>query len=76
MEGNDNVELRIVYDWANRAHMYSLTVSQLALSVVSVQEICRHRYNLGFEEVAEFDSELSPALNKVERLWKIGWDLE
>ena len=56
--------------------MYSLTVSQLALSVVGVQEIRRHRNNLGFEEVAEFDSELGPSLHKVERLWKIGWDLE
>ena len=56
--------------------MHSLTVSYLALSVVSVKEIRRHRHNLGFEEIAHFDSELSPSLHKVERLGKIGWDLE
>ena len=56
--------------------MYSLTVSQLAFSIVSVEEIRLHGHNLGFEEVAEFNSELSPSLHKVERLRKISWDLE
>ena len=76
MEGNDNVELRIVHEGAHRADMHSLTVTQLALSVISIKEIRRHRHNLGFEEVAELNSELSPSLHKVERLRKIGWDLE
>ena len=56
--------------------MYSLTVTQLALSVISVNEVRLDRHNLGFEEVAHLASELGPSLHKVERLGKIGWDLE
>ena len=76
MEGNDNVELGIVHERAHRADMYSLTVTQLALSVISVNEVRLDRHNLGFEEVAHLASELGPSLHKVERLGKIGWDLE
>ena len=76
LEGNDDIELRVVHDGAHRADMYSLTITQLALTVLIVEEIRLHRHNLGLEEVAELDSELGPPLHEVERLGKIGWDLE
>ena len=68
LEGNDDIELRVVHDGAHRADMYSLTITQLALTVLIVEEICLHRHNLGLEEVAELDSELGPPLHEVERL--------
>ena len=56
--------------------MYSLTVAQLALSIRSIEGISLHWNNLGLEEVAKLDSELHHTLGKVERLGKIGRDLE
>ena len=45
--------------------MHSLTVTQLALSIKSVEGICLHGYNLGLEEVANLDSELVHTLHIV-----------
>ena len=60
----------------NRADMNSLAITQLALSIMIDKEISLHRHDLGLEEVAKLSSESAMTLRKVERLRKIGWDLE
>ena len=75
-KGDNYVELGIVHDGAHRADMYSLAVTQLALSIRGIKGISLHRHNLGLEEVAKLESELHHSLHKVERLGKISRDLE
>ena len=61
---------------AHRTDMYSLTITQLALTIMIGKEVSLHRHDLGLKEVAKLGSEMTMTLRKVERLRKIGWDLE
>ena len=65
-----------MHEGSDRADMYSLAITQLALTIMIYKEISLHRHDLGLKEVAKLGSESTKLLRKVQRLRKIGWDLE
>ena len=67
-ERHRDIELRVVHDWADRRHMDALTVANLALAPLVVQEVGADRHQLGLEEVSQLDAELGPPLVEVDSL--------
>ena len=76
LEGNDDVELRVVDDRAHWANVNALAVAHFALAPLVVEELRADGHELGLEEVAQLAAELGPALREVEGLRQICRNLE
>ena len=78
MEGHNDVELRVVHNWAHRRDVDALTVAHFALTPLIVDQIGANGHKLRLKEVAQLAAELGPPLGKVERLWQVDavWDVE
>lgn len=78
MEGHNDVELRVVHNWAHRRDVDALTVAHFALTPLIVDQISADGHKLRLKEVAQLAAELGPPLGEVERLWQVDavWDVE